>query len=127
METSLLEERRARLVSYRRAYNKAHQKEITKSKIKKRRIRKIEVKNFLGAKCVCCGFADALEFLTVDHVNNDGAEDRRKSCGNNDVAYNEIWRLMKAGLPVTRFALLCWNCNASKHAGNGVCFHKRNK
>ena len=87
---------------------------------------KVEVKKLLGGKCACCG-EEEFEFLNVDHVNNDGSVERhgRKTRPNLHY-YLEIKKCMKEGTPVTRYQLLCCNCNYSKHLGNGTCVHKRN-
>jgi hypothetical protein len=70
-----------------------------------------------GGKCMCCG-EDHPYFLTLDHVQNDGASYR--------VDYNEqqIYRLArKEGWPKDRFQLLCMNCNFAK-GHYGECPHK---
>ena len=56
-------------------------------------------------RCVCCH--ETFEtFLTLDHVNNDGAEDRKKR-GSGSKLYNY---LNKKNYPVG-FQVLCFNCN----------------
>jgi hypothetical protein len=84
-------------------------KEADKRKHQKIRV---AVLRFFGNKCACCGISESI-FLTLDHVNNDGNEHRRK------VGQNRIYRLayydiMKGTQPVG-LQLLCWNCNSAKH------------
>jgi hypothetical protein len=70
-----------------------------------------------GGKCACCGESTP-EFLAIDHINRDGAAERREFSP--DLAP----RILKLGCPRDRFQLLCHNCNMSKEF-NGVCPHQR--
>lgn len=58
--------------------------------------------------CVGCGVTN-LEVLTIDHVDEDGAEHRKH------VRTNRLgeW-LRRAGYP-EGYQVLCWNCNNAKH------------
>ena len=72
-----------------------------------------------GGHCVCCG-EDEPRFLTLDHVNNDGAQHRRETglaTGSRTWAYAR-----REGYPDI-FQLLCWNCNSAKGA-YGTCPHQ---
>lgn len=72
-----------------------------------------------GGRCACCG-EDQLEVLTIDHVNNDGAE-HRKITGAGSRFY--AW-LRKEGFPQDgRFQILCFNCNIAKKI-YGTCPHQ---
>jgi len=73
-----------------------------------------------GNKCQCCGEAE-LEFLTIDHINNDGAAHRRtlKRGG------GDLYRWLRDNDFPSEFQILCCNCNWSKRLGGGVCIHKR--
>ena len=84
--------------------------------------RKLDVIKGYGGKCACCG-ENKMEFLTLDHINNDGAEHRRKTgirTGGQTWAYAR-----REGYP-SIFQLLCWNCNSSKGAW-GYCPHEFEK
>lgn len=89
---------------------------------RKRLVRvKQEVFNAYGAKCACCS-EDELNFLTIDHVYNDGYLDksgRRRKGGL--VLYYELKRL---NFPKDRYQLLCMNCNFGKKITNGMCPHQ---
>lgn len=63
-------------------------------------------KGTYGGCCKCCG-EDIPEFLTVDHVNGDGAA-HRKACGKGRKIYAD---LKQRGFPQDGFRLLCFNCN----------------
>lgn len=69
-----------------------------------------------GYKCVCCGETQK-EFLQLDHVDNDGAEHRRK------IGRTSIYGwLKKHGFP-EGFQVLCANCNYAK-GFYGYCPHQ---
>jgi hypothetical protein len=81
--------------------------------------RRKEVLDHYGSKCACCG-ESCYEFLTIDHINNDGKE-HRKLIGQQHLYH---W-LRKNGYP-DGFQILCWNCNSAKHH-YGVCPHLAKK
>ena len=65
-----------------------------------------------GARCSYCG--EYIEpFLTIDHMNNDGAEHRRKLRAGGHGGHEPCAWLRKNGYPVG-FQILCFNCNAAK-------------
>ncbi len=66
------------------------------------------------ARCVRCGFAD-LDALCLDHVNNDGAAQRRASTDKVKGGLTLYRRLRQSGYP-TGFQTLCGNCNMIKEA-----------
>ena len=75
-------------------------------------------------KCTCCG-ESTLAFLTLDHVNNDGAEDRKKLLGHSR-AGNLISILRRNRYPnKDRYQVLCFNCNMGKSVNGGVCPHQQ--
>lgn len=83
---------------------------------------RLEVLARYGGFCTCCGEAE-FRFLTIDHVNNDGAEHRRERGGGQGNGTN-IYRWLKAHhFPVSGFQVLCYNCNCAK-AITGECPHK---
>jgi len=63
-----------------------------------------------------------IKFLTIDHINNNGAEHRKtlnlKSRSSGDIYH---W-LIKNNFP-EGFQVLCYNCNCGKARNNGVCPH----
>jgi len=81
-------------------------------------------------KCECCG-EDFIEFLTLDHKNNDGNKHRRslliKGAMKGRQGQNSGWRfyawLKKEGYPQDLgLRVLCWNCNCAS-GFYGICPH----
>ena len=71
-----------------------------------------------GYRCACCGTREAL-FLTIDHIENDGACHRRR------VGFSTgfLKWLKRNGYP-KGFQVLCSNCNLGRHRNGGTCPHK---
>jgi len=72
------------------------------------RKRKEKVISQYGGRCTCCGETN-IDLLTIDHINNDGAEHRRKIGGS---VWVYRW-LIRNNFP-TDFQVLCWNHNSSR-------------
>jgi hypothetical protein len=71
-----------------------------------------------GGHCICCGESQP-EFLTFDHIENNGAEHRRSGIG-------RIYRWLKTNNFPSGYQLLCWNCNCARHhfgGENKMCPH----
>ena len=97
---------------------------ILKKKTEKNRLLKIEVLKYYAQdgipQCNCCG-EKCINFLTIDHVNNDGCE-HRKHTGTGSAFYE--W-LKRHGFPQDPLLqILCYNCNYGKSHNNGICPHK---
>jgi DNA-directed RNA polymerase subunit RPC12/RpoP len=77
-----------------------------------------------GYRCGCCGETEPL-FLTIDHVENDGARMRAdKTHGRGGTQFYQWLRINN--FP-RGFQVLCVNCNIGKHRNGGVCPHKSGK
>ena len=114
------EEHKDLIIQIRRR-NYLHLKELGKEEHKER---KRKVISHYGGVCQCCGESNPI-FLTIDHINNDGAEHRKDIMGRNSGAGTYQW-LIKHDFP-PGFQVLCWNCNLGKHINGGVCPHKELK
>lgn len=81
--------------------------------------RRQQVLDGYGGQCTCCGESHK-EFLTVDHVNNNGNQERKEKRhrGIGSLFYKDI---IDAKFPPS-YQLLCYNCNAAK-ARCGLCPH----
>jgi hypothetical protein len=74
-----------------------------------------------GYICSCCNEKERM-FLSIDHINNDGAEERKsgKYNGGGSAFYN--W-LRKNNFP-SGYQVLCMNCQFGKYKNGGVCPHQ---
>lgn len=74
-----------------------------------------------GNICACCG-ETIFEFLSIDHVNNDGQYD--KNANGKRLGGRHLYpRIAKSGYP-KKYQLLCMNCNFGKRMNGGICPHK---
>lgn len=93
------------------------------SKRAHRKLKDAALNAYGGPRCVCCG-ESLVEFLTIDHVNNDGAAHRREIFtqsgrpGGGSNFYN--W-LRRNNYP-SGYRVLCYNCNCARGA-YGYCPH----
>ncbi len=81
---------------------------------------KQQVIEHYGNKCACCGEETGV-FLTIDHINGKGAEERRKINSKGGTSFYRY--LVKNNFP-DGYQVLCWNCNLAKHI-LGECPHNR--
>jgi len=75
--------------------------------------------NRLGSWCQCCGTTH-IEFLTMDHINNNGSEHRKEI---NSRGGNGFYHWLKSHNFPKGYQVLCFNCNLSK-GYHGYCPHK---
>jgi hypothetical protein len=69
-----------------------------------------------GTVCQCCG-ESRLVFLALDHIHNNGKEDRKiTGLGQN------LYRWLKLNNYPDGYQVLCHNCNWAKR--DGICPHK---
>lgn len=78
------------------------------------------VMDMYGGKCACCGLANPLDCLTLDHIDNDGCEKRRS--GEHGRGSNMYRRIKRDGFDPA-LQCYCWGCQLSK-AISGVCVHQ---
>lgn len=72
-----------------------------------------------GYVCACCGETCAC-FLSLDHMNNDGAAHRRLVKG---TVGNNIYKWLKDNGYPEGFQVLCMNCNTGRYQNGGICPH----
>lgn len=99
-----------------KVYNKAAHSKWGKTSLLKL---KQQVYGHYGAICVCCEETTP-EFLSLDHINNDGAAHRRQIGRGREVIYRWI---IKHNFPPS-FQVLCMNCQWGKRR-LGVCPHQK--
>ncbi len=103
-----------------KSYHK-HKKEIgERRKITRIKLKIETIKHYSKDqnKCNCCG-EKTIEFLTIDHINNDGNKHRKEinsQGGNNFYSW-----LRKRNYP-KGLQVLCFNCNCAK-GHYGSCPH----
>ncbi len=121
-----INQRRAEVLATMSEAEKAafRQAEANKSRFTMAKIRAAVFAAYGGHVCVCCGETEPL-FLTIDHVDNDGAEMRRNGTHSRGGTAFYQW-LKKSGFP-PGFQVLCMNCNLGKHRNGGVCPHHSRK
>ena len=84
------------------------------------RIKLEALQTYGGAYCHCCG-ENNVQFLTLDHINNDGNKHRRKG----GRWYPSYSNLRAAGYPnEPPLQVLCYNCNNGKRVNGGICPHQ---
>ena len=90
-------------------------------KIYRRRLKHEVLSHYSGGepKCACCGLSGSVHFLTLDHINDDGKEDR-KIHGLGAAFYAKMKRLDYPN----HLQVLCWSCNLGRRDNGGVCPHK---
>ena len=103
---------------YNQTLYRRNPERFKKATIKNKKIAKDKCYNAYGGYvCACCGVIGE-SFLTLDHINNDGAEHRKLF--NPSALYRWI---IRNNFPAM-FQVLCWNCNCGKNMNGGVCPHK---
>lgn len=96
-------------------------KNAERERARYRRLREETIAAY-GGVCACCGEDEPL-FLELDHVNNDGAKQRKK-IGRGAKALC-VWA-KRNGWPDT-LQLLCANCNQGKKRNGGTCPHAKDR
>jgi len=112
-------EQRAKRLAYNREWNRVHKDDESKKRkdrynkwqkdvqISEYRMQRLEVLDRMGGKCIFCGEEDE-PVLTIDHVMNDGATERRNF-------RNVYFRLRnELSIPMDRYQILCLSCNHKK-------------
>lgn len=88
-------------------------------KIKRVDLKKAALQAYGGEWCQCCG-EKHIEFLTIDHLNGNGAAHRKQMGGSG----NSLYQWLKQHSYPLGFRVLCLNCNGSL-GFNGYCPHER--
>lgn len=104
----------------KRYYKNNREKAIKRNKNYRNKIKLIVYNHYsnFNIKCNCCG-ENTIEFLSIDHVNNDGAINRTT------IGKNLVYWLYKNNFP-PGFQILCHNCNFAKGKDEDhICPHKK--
>lgn len=85
----------------------------------------VEAFSHYGKVCYCCGEENPL-FLTLGHINNDGAAHRKRlngEAGKTGTGYAFYLWLKRHKYPSLPLQVECYNCNCGKNRNRGVCPH----
>jgi len=74
-----------------------------------------------GYRCNCCNENEPM-FLSIDHIDNNGAIERKSGLYSGSGTGFYQW-LRKNGFP-SGYQVLCMNCQVGKHKNGGVCPHQ---
>lgn len=97
------------------------EKERLRSLARNRKEKELVLSAYGGSKCACCGETQIL-FLTIDHLANNGSNERKDIGIRGGCAFYRFLR--KANYP-SGYQVLCFNCNAGKHMNGGICPHNK--
>lgn len=106
-------------VAYRKKYYRVNADKLkAASTARNKALKDAAYAAYGGYACNCCG-EQTVEFLNLDHVENNGAVHRR------EIGARSIYQWLKANNYPPGFQVLCANCNQGKRMNGGVCPHKR--
>jgi hypothetical protein len=111
-------EHRTEQLAYCKRYGQLHREELTK-KDRGRRVKlRATARDIYGHSCRCpCGCTESNpKLLTLGHIHNDGAEDRRQNGGQAGVLQKAVKFPDKS-----KYITLCWSCNSGAAYNGGVC------
>ena len=97
-----------------RPSTKTTQQERLRGKRTRTKLKRNVIENY-GGHCKCCNACD-LDVLSIDHINNNGAE-HKKQIGN-----VPLYRWLKRNEYPDGYQVLCMNCNVAKWI-YGYCPH----
>lgn len=97
--------------AYMREWHKNNRAHTRQMKLEASRRRRKAVLALLGGRCMRCGFDDP-RALQVDHVHDDGYEERHAEKNH----YRKMIAKILRGEELDRYQLLCANCNWIKRA-----------
>lgn len=107
--------------------NPENREKQNKKAVEKKQIQKLKIYNHYSnydIKCNCCGERH-IEFLSIDHINNDGNKHRKKHGGVRFTGHMLCSWLIKNNYP-PGFQILCFNCNYAKGIDpEHLCIHQK--
>jgi len=83
-------------------------------------IRDLVYKSYGGYRCACCGETEP-KFLSIDHINNDGAKHKREFRIRTG---EQMYRWLVRNKFPQGFQILCMNCQWGKRNNCGICPHQ---
>lgn len=114
-------QKRPEVIERRAAYRDANRQKLRDMNNRRNAQLKIDVFNYYGGRCFCCGESD-FRFLTIDHSKNDGAAWRKHFSGK--ISGGKFYKvIVELGYP-DDLRLACWNCNCARQFNGGICPHE---
>ncbi len=109
------------IVCMRATYNPSLKAKANRNEYKRKKRAKLRTEALYHyskglMKCNCCGESQE-RFLTLDHINNNGHEDKKR------YGRSMLGEVKNQGYP-EGYQILCYNCNCGRAHNNGVCPHK---
>ena len=94
---------------YRRLYL-ANREKVLDDEYERNKNRRLEVIYWYSNGAMCCTDCGeiTIEFLSIDHINNDGRTEAKKNPG------NVVKYIIRSKFP-EKYQILCHNCNTIKH------------
>lgn len=118
--TEYYRENRTRILESAHQWYLRNKETVKERNAHNRRTMRLAALKAYGGACGCCGETQE-EFLSIDHINNDGAKHRREIGGGGG---STIYQWLKnEGYP-RGFQVLCFNCNMAK-GFYGQCPHSQ--
>lgn len=105
---------------WKNASPEVKERRIIRNRLYYQRIRN-EVLQFYGNKCACCKEIEK-EFLTLDHINNDGNKHRKKIGIKKGGDTKRLYEWARKNKYPKMLQILCFNCNIAKYK-KGKCPH----
>ena len=99
-------------LEYNRLYREKNRLLLREKSKQRKRNYKDTVLNHYGKECVRCGFTD-YRALQIDHIDDNGAEERKTLGGKQFSGWRFYEYLIKNNLP-DGYQTLCANCNNIK-------------
>lgn len=101
---------------YMRVYRESHRNETRiYNKTQRRKYKNLVLEHY-GNVCANCGFPD-IRALQLDHINNDGAEERLSIGGSRKFSGWRFYKWVIDNNYPDRYQILCANCNMIKELG----------
>lgn len=101
--------------AYDAKYRQQNREKLRNAQTARRRQYKNLVFDHYGNACAYCGFTD-IRALQIDHIHNNGAEERKALGGQQVSGWRFYQHLIKSNYP-DGYQTLCANCNMIKQLG----------
>jgi hypothetical protein len=107
-------------------WDRYRERQLVYGKERRKKLKLSAFNAYGGAECKCCG-ERTVEFLSIDHIDGNGSEHRRKiASGENGSPKSQavkFYEWLRANSYPPGFQVLCMNCNFAK-GHFGKCPHQ---